>query len=492
VFDELRGDSVMAAPQGSCATAGPTGNELMRIEMSHDSMLTETDAARPAEAGAGDGGVGVAWAWATEHGAPESASTEQLVTWLARGELPPHTLVWRPGWGEWLPAMQVAELAIAFPSVTPGSRRVARAAPDAAVAPPVPVAHYPRLRLLAKDVLAESPGPPAVADSQGLAPARVGRRALRDRDHAQQELVTSQVPAAAMLEAALAMKRLGAPVGKGAERWGRLELGTFGEAAPPAASAPARTLSPLALEHGDAPPADSFEKPLRPARGYGRWLSFGALIGGVLGLLSVRLASPPATTPAAIAPLTPAPAPPSESPPVAPPRTLESVNDPVPPELPRAVPTGGENARVAPAGARKAPGVVQMKRPGELAVLQALRVSPNDRFDRVVFEFAERVPGYHLEYVDKPIRACGSGDARRIEGDARLEVRFTPASAHTEGGEPTLRARALRPALSVVRELARTCDFEGVVTWVVGTASAQRYRVYELSAPPRLVVEIEH
>src|SRR6185295_12806533 len=220
----------------------------------------------------------------------------------------------------------------------------------------------------------------------------------------------------------------------------------------------------------------------------------GSLVGGVLGLLSVRVASPLATTPAALA-TTPAalattatPA----SPPPAPPRTSESASDPDPRELPRAVPAPGVSARVAPAGARKAPGVVQVKRPGELALLQALRVSPNDRFDRVVFEFRERVPGYHLEYVDKPVRACRAGDARRIEGDARLEVRFTPASAHTEAGEPTVRARALKPALSVVRELERTCDFEGVVTWVVGTASAQRYRAYELSAPPRLVVEIEH
>src|SRR3954469_2385536 len=103
--------------------------------MSHDETLTDTEAAPP-----GDGGDGDAWAWATEHGAPEWASTEQLLSWLARGELPAHALVWKPGWGEWLPAMQVVELAAAFPSVTAGSRRVARAAPECALAPPaVPV-----------------------------------------------------------------------------------------------------------------------------------------------------------------------------------------------------------------------------------------------------------------------------------------------------------------------------------------------------------------
>jgi hypothetical protein len=221
------------------------------------------------------------WAWATEHGAPEWASTEQLITWLGRGELPPHTLVWKQGWGEWLPALQVAALAAAFPRVTAGSRRVARAASgNAAMPPAVPIAHYPRLRLLAKDVLSESPLPPAVA-AHPLAPVQAERRALRDPDHQQQDVVTSQVPAAAMLAAAHAMKQSGALATRSsAERWGRLELGTFGAAAPPALPPTAlAALPPAAL----LPPARSLPP---PRTGYGRWLSLGALLGGALGLLS--------------------------------------------------------------------------------------------------------------------------------------------------------------------------------------------------------------
>jgi len=137
-------------------------------------------------------------------------------------------------------------------------------------------------------------------------------------------------------------------------------------------------------------------------------------------------------------------------------------------------------------------GIVERKRKGEPALLSALRTSKNDGFDRVVFEFRERMPGYRLEYLDKPVRDCGSGAMRRIDGDGWLEVRFSPASAHTESGEPTVRARELKPALSTLREIERTCDLEGIVTWVVGTASAQRFRAFELSGPPRLVVDIDH
>jgi len=286
-------------------------NELRRIDMSHDE-LPETDLIASTEASAADRDAAhhaaadhaasqpeanhdaAQWAWATEHGAPEWASTEQLVSWLARGELPPHTLVWKQGWGEWLPAMQVAELAAAFPRVTAGSRRVARAAASETAPPAVPVAHYPRLRLLAKDVLSESPLPP----SAQLAPAQAERRAFRDRDQLQKDLVTSQVPAAAMLEAARAMKQLGTPMtGSSTERWSRLQLGTFGEQppaapAPPSSPAPSRasnTLSPHAVELAApaAPQPLPRRAPAQPSKRYGRWLVVGALVGSALGLINI-------------------------------------------------------------------------------------------------------------------------------------------------------------------------------------------------------------
>jgi hypothetical protein len=419
----------------------PASNVRRRIEMSHDRTFPETEALSAAGSQSDGGG---AWAWATEHGAPEMASTEQLIDWLARGELPPHVLVWRPGWGEWLPAMQVAELAAAFPSVTAGSRRVARVVQECTLPPAVPVEHYPRLRLLAKDVLSESPLPPAAAVLQGHAPAQAGRRGLRDLDHMQQELVTSQVPAAAMGE---------------------------------------RTLSPLAVELSAPALVEPQARVKAPRRsgGYGRWLAFGALVGGGLGF--VTMPARDGQPPTAISALQPAVAAVPE-PPAPPPPALDSAA--------RAPSSAEATTKLAPPATKKAPGVILVKRKGEPALQQALRVTKNDGFDRVVFEFRERVPGYRLEYVDKPARDCVTGEVRRIAGDARLAVRLSPAAAHTEDNEATVRERELKPALRIIREIERTCDFDDVVTWLVGTSAAQRYRAYELSTPPRLVLEIEH
>ncbi|NWO06361.1 MAG: hypothetical protein HLX50_11885 [Alteromonadaceae bacterium] len=110
----------------------------------------------------------------------------------------------------------------------------------------------------------------------------------------------------------------------------------------------------------------------------------------------------------------------------------------------------------------------------------------------MVFEFDERVPGYHIEYIDKPVRKCGSGKVAPVAGDGWLEVRMYPAKAHTEEWQPTVTDRKRMPDLPVLSELELTCDFEAVVTWVFGVESPNRYQVRELSSPPRLVVDLRH
>ena len=138
-------------------------------------------------------------------------------------------------------------------------------------------------------------------------------------------------------------------------------------------------------------------------------------------------------------------------------------------------------------------GVIEVRRETRHpATLRDVRAARHDGFDRLVLEFKDRVPGYHIEYIDRPVRQCGSGEATPIEGDGWLEVRMSPAYAHDEGGKPTVPPRERALDLGVMRELELTCDFEAVVTWVVGVAIPNRYRVLELENPPRLVVDVRH
>ena len=140
-------------------------------------------------------------------------------------------------------------------------------------------------------------------------------------------------------------------------------------------------------------------------------------------------------------------------------------------------------------------GVTEKKNTGisGVAIMNAVRTAKHGNYDRVVFEFAgTELPTYHIEYIDKPVRACGSGDTVPLAGDGWLEVRFTDAQAHTPEGEPTIKDRQRSPKLPVIKDLKITCDFEAEVTWVAGDASPNKYRVIELKNPTRLAVDIKH
>ncbi len=127
------------------------------------------------------------------------------------------------------------------------------------------------------------------------------------------------------------------------------------------------------------------------------------------------------------------------------------------------------------------------------ALLRAVRTARHENFDRVVFEFeTAEMPGYKIEYIDKPVRACGSGNVVPLKGDGWLEVRFYPANAHTEEGKPTVENRELFPNHKIIKELKLTCDFEAEVAWVLGVSSPNHYRVLELKNPTRLAIDIKY
>jgi hypothetical protein len=127
------------------------------------------------------------------------------------------------------------------------------------------------------------------------------------------------------------------------------------------------------------------------------------------------------------------------------------------------------------------------------ALLKTVRTAQHGNYDRVVFEFeGAELPSYHIEYIDKPIRACGSGNVVPLAGDGWLEIRFTPANAHTDEGKPTVEKREYSPNHKIIKELKSTCDFEADVTWVLGVTSPNRFRVLELKNPARLAIDIKH
>ena len=98
-----------------------------------------------------------------------------------------------------------------------------------------------------------------------------------------------------------------------------------------------------------------------------------------------------------------------------------------------------------------------------------------------------------MSYEAKAV-ACGSGqDVTAFVGEGTvpaglLLITMRPASAHNEAGQLTA-VRTLRPALSSLKNVFGTCDFEGVVTYAVAVSGLQPFKVSTLTDPPRLVID---
>lgn len=126
-----------------------------------------------------------------------------------------------------------------------------------------------------------------------------------------------------------------------------------------------------------------------------------------------------------------------------------------------------------------------------VAEIGRIRLGRDPGFDRVVLDFnSDDLPGFHAEYIDKPLHECGSGNQIHPVGDAWLEIRLEPARAHTEAGEASLTATRSAESLPLVERIYRTCDFEAVVTVVLAVRSPNPFRVFTLRDPARLVVDV--
>lgn len=115
--------------------------------------------------------------------------------------------------------------------------------------------------------------------------------------------------------------------------------------------------------------------------------------------------------------------------------------------------------------------------------------------ERVTFTFEGPLPGYRVEYTQRPLVEDGSGDEVAIDGDAVLSVHFEPASGADLSGDQLRMTytgpRRIQANLAVVREVVRVTDFEANLDWAVGLAGEVPFRVQTLRGPPRVVVDFE-
>ncbi|HUR18677.1 MAG TPA: hypothetical protein VMZ51_07055 [Acidimicrobiales bacterium] len=136
----------------------------------------------------------------------------------------------------------------------------------------------------------------------------------------------------------------------------------------------------------------------------------------------------------------------------------------------------------------------------ERGYLTGVRVDTKDGgASRVVFEFDPILPGYKLDFVDRPVTMDGSGAEVKVGGEAVLGVTMENAAQARFEGEKVILTypglRRLKPTgagaeTASVVEVVEAGDFEGTVHWVIGLRQKDaKVSVSRLTDPNRLVLD---
>jgi hypothetical protein len=127
---------------------------------------------------------------------------------------------------------------------------------------------------------------------------------------------------------------------------------------------------------------------------------------------------------------------------------------------------------------------------GGQAELFATAAGCHATFDRFVIRARLATPGYDVRYVTKVV-ADGSGKTVSLLGTKRIHVVIRRARAHTSGGGALL-PNVTTPLCSNLRQVKIAGDFEGVVSFGLGLRRKTGFRVFRLTGPTRIVVDVAH
>jgi hypothetical protein len=125
---------------------------------------------------------------------------------------------------------------------------------------------------------------------------------------------------------------------------------------------------------------------------------------------------------------------------------------------------------------------------GTSATVTAVRIAHHDGYDRLVIGFAtsNTLPQYQLtKQATSHFVRDASGQPVTLDGAAG--IRAILRNADITPGAPT----DVKSELPAIREVAQIGNFERVVSYGIGLTSPACFRVLELSAPTRLVVDVQ-
>jgi hypothetical protein len=127
---------------------------------------------------------------------------------------------------------------------------------------------------------------------------------------------------------------------------------------------------------------------------------------------------------------------------------------------------------------------------GGQAELFGVATGCHPTFDRFVIRARFATPSYDVRYV-KRIIADGSGLPVPLRGTKRIRVVVRNARGHTQAGTNLLPG-VRTPLCPNLRQIKTAGDFEGVVSFGLGLQRKTGFRVFRLTGPTRIVVDVAH
>jgi hypothetical protein len=130
--------------------------------------------------------------------------------------------------------------------------------------------------------------------------------------------------------------------------------------------------------------------------------------------------------------------------------------------------------------------------PGALGLVE-VRTGRHEGYDRVVLEFdGEGTPGWRVAYTDDP-RFQGSGDPVDVDGETALQVHLDGLSSPVDSDVSYYDGpdRMAGSGTSIVEVVVGNL-FEGRQGAFAGTTQPLPFRVFRLTGPERVVVDVAH
>jgi hypothetical protein len=124
-------------------------------------------------------------------------------------------------------------------------------------------------------------------------------------------------------------------------------------------------------------------------------------------------------------------------------------------------------------------------------VLTGIRAAHHPGYDRLVFQFRGRLPATRRARYVLRVIADGSGKRVHLAGSAFLRVAFFPAIGHTATGGSSYGPGRRTFALPGLIQVANAGDFEVHLSFGVGVARREPFRLFILRDPSRVVIDLQ-